>query len=155
MKHSHSMFLMATLLLTATSAAAIELQPGEWQTTETGTEDGKPAAPEVEKECMSAEEARDATNVVKQMKDQMQKDAGQCQVFDVNQSGETVAFVMKCGDPKMMTFDISGTFTFVSATRYTGAMKSAVTMGGKVMTTDKKVEAVRLGDCKPAPAKKR
>ncbi|MBV9348098.1 MAG: DUF3617 family protein [Pseudolabrys sp.] len=137
------------------ACAAITLQPGEWQETTTGLEDGKPVAPEVEKSCMTPEEARDATNVVKQMKDQMQKDAGQCQKFEANENGNSVTFALKCGVPQQMSFDISGVFTFISATRYTGSMKSAVAFGGRTMTQDKKIEAVRIGECRPGQSKKR
>lgn len=142
-------------LLAPRAHAAITLQPGEWQETTTGTEDGKPVPSEVEKSCMTAEEARDATNVVKQMKDQMQKDTGQCQKFDARETGNSVTFAIKCGDGKQFLFDISGTYTFVSATRYTGSMKSAVTMMGRTMTQDKKIEALRVGDCKPGQGKKK
>ncbi len=138
----------AFVLAASPSWAAIELQPGEWQTTETGTEDGKPVPPQVDTECMSGAEARDATNLVKEMRDQMQGQGAQCQTFDVKQSGETVSFVMKCGEPKQFFVDMTGTFTFVSATRYTGTMKSAVTMGNQTTTADKKIEAVRVGACK-------
>ncbi len=142
----------AGLLAAAPTHAAITLQPGEWQETATGTEDGKPVPPEVDKSCMTAEEARDATNIVKEMKEQMQKDAGACQKFEVRESGNSVVFAMRCGDAKQFLFDISGTYTFVSATRYSGTMKSAVTMMGKTMAQDKKIEAVRVGDCKPGTA---
>jgi len=143
-----SMIAAALVLAASPSFAAIELQPGEWQTTETGTEDGKPVEPEVEKDCMSAAEARDATGLVKDMRDQMQGQGAQCKTFDVKQSGETVSFVMKCGEPKQFFFDMTGTFTLVSPTRYTGTMKTVVTMGNRTTTSDKKVEAVRVGACK-------
>ena len=128
--------------------AATSLQPGEWQTTETGTENGKPAKPEVEKSCMTAEEARDATNVVKQMKEQMQGHGGQCEKLDVQQNGNTVIYVMKCGMGQQFLIDMAGTFTFVSATRYTGTLKSTMKMGETTMSSDKKIEAMRVGDCK-------
>ncbi|MFN3657675.1 MAG: DUF3617 domain-containing protein [Pseudolabrys sp.] len=143
----------AGLLAAPSTHAAITLQPGEWQETATGTEDGKPVPPEVDKSCLTPEEARDATNIVKEMKDQMQKDAGTCQKFEVRESGNSVIFAMRCGDAKQFLFDISGTYTFVSATRYTGTMKSAITMMGKTMAQDKKIEAVRIGECKPGTAK--
>lgn len=143
-----SVLAAAFVLAASPSLAAIELQPGEWQTTETGTEDGKPMPPEVEKECMNATEARDATNLAKEMRDQMQGDGAQCQTFDVKQSGETVNFVMKCGDPKQFLVDMTGTFTLISPTRYIGAMKTAVTIGGQTTTSDTKIEAVRVGACK-------
>jgi hypothetical protein len=136
--------------------AAIELTPGEWQVTETGTENGQPVAPEVEKECMSATEARDAVNVVNEMKKQMTEGAGaQCQNVDVKQSGNTVTFVMKCGDPKQFSFDITGTYNFVSATRYTGTLTSDVRMAGQRMTSDKKIEAVHIGACPAGAGKKK
>jgi hypothetical protein len=140
--------LLASPWLASPCLAAIQLQPGEWQTTETGTEDGQPVPPQVEKDCLTAEESRDATNLVKQMRDQMQGQGAQCQTFDVKQSGDSVTFTMKCGVPKQFLVDMTGTFNFVSPTRYTGTMKSAVTMMGKTTTSDKKTEAVRLGECK-------
>lgn len=148
--------LIAALLMLGMGPvqAAITLQPGEWQSTESGTENGKPAKPETEKSCMTPDEARDAVNVVNQMKQQMQGQGGQCQKYDVQQNGNAVTFVMKCGMGQQFLMEISGTFTFVSATRYTGAIKSAVKMGGATMTTDKTIEAVRLGDCKPGSKKK-
>lgn len=145
----------AGLIAAAPARAVITLQPGEWQETATGTEDGKPVAPEVEKSCMTPAEARDATNVVKQMKDQMQKDAGQCQKFEARESGNSVIFAFVCGDAKQFLFNISGAYTFVSGTRYTGTMKSAITMMGKTMTQDKKIEAVRVGDCRPGQGRKK
>jgi hypothetical protein len=136
--------------------AAIELQPGEWQVTETGTENGQPVAPQVEKECMTADEARDAVNVVNEMKKQMTEGAGaQCQNVDVKQNGNTVTFVMKCGDPKQFLFDIAATYNFVSATRYTGTLKSDVRMAGQRMTSDKTIEAVRVGACPAGAGKKK
>lgn len=130
------------------SYAAISLQPGEWQSTETGTENGAPIKPEIEKSCMSADEARDATNVVNQMKEQMQEQGSQCEKFDVQQNGNSVTFAMKCGMGQQFLMDMSGTFTFVSATKYTGALKSSIKMGSISSVTDKKIEAVRIGDCK-------
>lgn len=141
-------FAAAFVLVASPGLAAIQLQPGEWQTTETGTEDGQPVPAQVDKECMNATDARDATNVVKQMRDQMQGQGAQCQTFDVDQSGETVSFTMKCGQQPQFFIDMTGTFTFVSSTRYSGTMKSAVTMMGKTSTGDKKIEAVRVGECK-------
>jgi len=140
-------------LLAVPAHGAITLQPGEWQETTTGTEDGKPVPPEVEKTCMSPEEAKDP---VKQMQE-MLKDpsAGECKKLDVKENGNNVSFVMSCGDPKMLAFEITANFTFISATRYTGTMKAATSMGGKTMTQDKKIEAVRIGDCNPAAQKKK
>jgi hypothetical protein len=99
---------------------------------------------------MTPEEARDATNVVNEMKKQMQGQDAQCQIFDVKQNGESVTFTMKCGVPQQFMFDISGVFNFVSSTRYTGMMKSAVTLGGKTTTTAKKSRRFALARASPA-----
>ena len=133
--------------------AAMSLQPGEWQETTTGTEDGKAVPPEVEKSCMTPEEASDP---VKQLTEMMKDpSAGECQKVEVVPAGNAVTIALKCGDPKMMALEITGSFTFISATRYTGTMKSSVSMGGKVMTQDKKIDVVRIGECKPDAAKKK
>ena len=135
----------ALLALATPAYAAINLQPGEWQETETGTEDGKPVRAEVNSSCMTPEEAKDPVKQMAVIKDQS---AGHCEKLDVRESGNVVTLVMKCGDPKQYSIDIVGTFTFVSATRYTGTMKSTVVLGGKTMTQDKKIDAVRVGECK-------
>ena len=148
-KMIHACALAALISFGVSQAnAAIELQPGMWKTTETGTEDGKPAKPEVEESCMTPQEARDAKNVVAELRKQAQASGGQCQRYDVNESGNTVTFVMRCGMAQQFMMDISGTFNFVSATRYTGTLKSAITLGGKTTTSDKKIDAVRVGDCR-------
>ena len=142
------------VMFIVSAGAAIQLQPGEWRTTETGTEDGKQVAPEVETDCMSADEARDAAGMVKVMKEQVTGQGAQCETFEVKQSGETVTFTMNCGVPQQFLMNMSGTYTFVSPTRYTGTIKSEVAFGGHKATSDKKIEAVRVGECKPGAAKK-
>lgn len=139
---------LVLLIGTAPSNAGITPQPGEWQSTETGMEDGKPAKPEIEKSCLTAAEARDATNVVKKMKEQMQGSGSHCEKVNIQESGNAVIFVMKCGMGQQFSIDMSGTFTFVSPTRYTGAVKSSIKMGDTTATSDKKIDAVRIGDCK-------
>jgi hypothetical protein len=144
-------FLVAAFLLIFggnPSHAAVTLQAGEWQSTETGIENGKPAKPEIEKSCMTPEEARDAANLVNQMKKEMQAQGSQCEKLDVRQSGNDVSFAFKCGMGQQFIIDIAGTFTLLSATRYAGTLKSTVKMGANTMTSDKKIEAVRVGDCK-------
>ncbi len=137
--------LLASFLLFATPAfAAIELTPGNWQDTETGTEDGKPVPPEVTTDCMTPEEAKDPVKVLTAMKDQA---AGQCQKLDIKQAGNTVTFVMQCGDPKQMAFDIAATYTFNNPKHYSGTLKSTVILAGKKTTADKKVESKWIGAC--------
>jgi hypothetical protein len=134
---------------------ATQLQPGEWQTTETGTENGKPVPPKVEKECMTAEEARDATSLVNEMKKDITGQGAQCQTFDVKQNGDTVTYTLKCAMQKQFIFDISGTYTLQSPTRYSGRMKSEMTLLGQKTSSDKAIEAVHVGACPPGAGKKK
>jgi hypothetical protein len=135
---------IALLALLATpTLAAISLTPGNWQDTETGTEDGKPVAPQITKDCMTAEEAADPVKVLTAMKAGAEK----CDKLEVNQNGNVVTFVMRCGDPKQMSFDIQATYTFINARHYSGTFKSVVILAGKKTTADKKVDSVWLGAC--------
>jgi hypothetical protein len=129
--------LFAAALICAQPAfAAIELEPGMWQDTETGTENGQPAKPETTTDCMTAEEAKDPVKALLAMKDQS---AGQCKTLDVKQSGNTVSMVMQCGDPKQMLIDIAASYTFLDRKNYTGTMKSTVILAGQKTTSDKKI----------------
>lgn len=135
----------AGLLAAAPARAAIELDPGEWQDTETGTENGQPAKPEVTTDCIKPEDAKDPVKALTAMKDQQ---AGQCKTVDVKQSGNTVSYVMQCGDPKQMSIDIAATYTFIDRRHYTGTLKSTVVLAGQKTTSDKKVESKWIGACK-------
>lgn len=131
------------LMASHPAIAAVELQPGNWQDTETGIEDGKPVPPEVTTDCMTPEEAKDPVKVLTAMKDQ----AGQCQKLDVRQSGNVVTFIMQCGDPNQMSIDMLATYTFIDARHYSGTLKSTVILAGKKTTADKKVESKWIGPC--------
>lgn len=144
---------VALALSLAPAVAATQLQPGEWQTTETGTENGQAVPPKVDKECIAESEARDATSLVNEMKKEITGQGVACQTADVQQSGDTVTYTLKCAMQQQFIFDISGTYTLQSATRYSGRMKSDITMMGQKATADKAVEAVRVGDCKPGAGK--
>ena len=137
--------LMTAAVLWAASAFAIELTPGNWQDTETGTEDGKPVPPEVSTDCMTPEEAKDPVKVLTAMKDQA---SGQCEKLEVKQTGNTVSFDMKCGDPRQMSMDMQATYTFISPKHYSGTLKSTVIFAGKKTTADKKVDSIWVGACK-------
>jgi hypothetical protein len=120
--------------------AAIELDPGTWQDTETGSENGKAAKPEVSTDCMTAEDARDPMKALAKMKEG--PGADQCKTLDVQQNGNVVSLKMKCGDAKQgMTMEMSGTFTFIDRRHYTTSMKTAISFGGQTMTSDKQVES--------------
>ena len=139
------MFAFALLFLLAGKpvCAAIQLEPGNWQDTETGTEDGKPVPPQITKDCMSPEEAADPVKVLTAMKDQ----AGQCRKLEVKQVGNTINFEMQCGDPRQMSFDIAATYTFHGPKHYSGTLKSVVMLAGKKTSADKKVDSIWIGRC--------
>ena len=132
------------LALAGPARAAIQLEPGNWQDTETGEEDGKPVAPQVTTDCMTPEEASDPVKVLTAMKD----NAGQCAKLEIKQTGNIVSFVMQCGDPKQMAMDMQATYTFVGAKHYTGTLKSTVVIAGKTTTANKQVDSVWVGACK-------
>ncbi len=141
---------VALLLFAASPVRAVELEPGQWQDTETGEEDGQPVKPEITSDCMSPEEAKDPVKQLSVLKD----DNGQCKKLDIKESGNTVSVVMLCGDPKEMLIDLTGTYTFVDRKHYTGAMKSIITIAGKTATANKTVDSKWLGPCKAGPADK-
>jgi len=126
------------LLLAPAARAAIELEPGLWQDSETGTENSEPAKPEVTTDCMTAEDARDP---VKSLAKMQAEGAGQCKTFDVKQNGNVVSLTMTCGDDKQGGLELSGTFTFIDRKHYTSSVKSTVSFGGQKMTADKKIES--------------
>ena len=145
--HAHVLFaasILTALAWAAPAKAAIELEAGLWQTTETGTEDGEPAEPEVSNDCMSAEDAKDPVKSLTKLKDQS---AGKCQTLDLKQSGNSVSFNFQCGDRKQMSFDMAASYTFVDRKNYTGTMKSAVVFGGQKTTADKKIVSKWIGAC--------
>jgi Protein of unknown function (DUF3617) len=124
--------------------AAIELDPGQWQDTETGEEDGKPAKAEVTTECMTPEEAKDPVKSLSVMKDS----SGQCKKLEIKEKGNVVSIEMQCGDPKEMSIDLTGTYTFLDRRHYTGTMNSVVILAGKKTTANKTVDSKWIGACK-------
>jgi hypothetical protein len=132
------------LAFAAPARAAIQLEPGNWQDTETGEEDGKAVPPQVSTDCMTPEEAIDPVKVLTAMKDT----AGQCAKLEIKQTGNVVTFVMQCGDPKQMAMDMQATYTFVTPKHYTGTLKSTVVIAGKTTTANKQVDSVWVGACK-------
>jgi len=147
MPKSPCLILSLSILLiafTAPARAAIELDPGMWQDTETGEEDGKTVAPQVTSDCMTPEEAKDPVKSLSVMKD----NTGQCKKLDVKQSGNSVSIVMLCGDPKEMSIDLTGTYTFLDKRHYTGSMKSVIIIAGKKTTANKTADSKWIGACK-------
>jgi Protein of unknown function (DUF3617) len=131
--------LAATWML-ITPAAAYEFEPGQWQETATGTEDGKPAPPEDNKRCISEAEASDAMKALKveEMK------SGDCQTSDVEESGDTLTVKFRC---KQAYINLDATYKFGSRKSFTGQMKMSMAMFGKSATMERTIVGKWLGSC--------
>ena len=135
---------VAPAVVAATAAfAAVELQPGQWQEIETGTENGKPAKTETTTSCMSADEAKDPLKGM--VFDKQAKDA--CKTLEAKRTGGGISFRMQCKG-EGFDMDIAAEMTFHTPQSYTGVIKSSVKMGATTVVSDKKVEAKRIGECK-------
>lgn len=126
----------AVWLFAVPAFAAVELEPGLWQDTESGTENGKPAKTEVSTTCLSPEEAKNPVKSI--MKDAEGKT---CEKLEAKENGNVVTVVMRCGDAKEMRIEIDMVINFQSSRAYTGKMKSLVVFAGQKMTTDKTIES--------------
>ncbi len=135
----HAAVLAAALLMAALPArAAMQIEPGEWQDTETGTEDGKPVPPEVTTGCMTTDDAKDVVKALTRL----QETAGKkCKAMHVKDNGNTLSFDMECGDATTMLIAVSMNLTFENARHYTGTIKSNVVYGGKAITSDKQLDS--------------
>ena len=131
--------LAAVLLIAAMPArAAMQLEPGEWQDTETGTEDGKPVPPEVATGCMTADDAKDVAKALTRL----QETAGKkCKAMHVKDNGNTLSFDMECGDATTMLIAVTMNLTFENSRHYTGTIKSNVAYGGKTIASDKQLDS--------------
>jgi len=133
------LMLVTTVYLTVAipARAGHELEPGQWQLTETGTENGKPAKSEVSSDCLSPEDARDPVKTI--LKD---TEGQQCEARNVKENGNTVVVELKCGDPKEMWMGLDMTINFQNARHYSGTMKSLVIVQGKKIVSEKTMDAV-------------
>jgi hypothetical protein len=133
----------ACLLAALPARAAVQPQPGLWQETETGTENGRPAKPQTTKSCMTEAEAKDPTKGMVFDKE-MQK---HCKTLDVKRSGNDLSFRMECSQ-QGFAMNIVTAFHLLTPQHYSGTLKSSIKMGSMTMTSDKKLDAVRIGACK-------
>ena len=125
-----------SLMAALPARAAHELDPGLWQLTETGLQDGKLAKPEVSSDCLSPEEARDPLKTI--LKD---TEGQKCETLKVAENGNTAVVEMKCGDPRQTWMGIDMTINFESARHYSGTIKSLVIFGGQRVASEKTIDA--------------
>ncbi len=132
-------FIAAGCFATLPARAAIDLDPGMWQDTDTGDVNGAPSPPKVSTDCVKPE---DAKNPVKAARASMKDfDAKQCSKYDVKESGNTVLLDLKCGDPKEGAIEVSVIWTIVDARHTTSVAKSVMAFGGQTITSNVKTES--------------
>ncbi len=135
----------AGILAAPTLCAALEIEPGQWELSETSDVDGKPGKPELSTDCVTREDARDPVKALTSM----QNDArAKCNVDDIKQAGNLVSFAMTCGDESLGTIRMMASFTFESARHYTGRLQTVMSVGGQKMTSNMTVDAKWIGACK-------
>ena len=137
--------VLAFLLAMPAAGAKTVLDPGLWQDTETGTENGQPAKPQVTTDCMSAEDAEDPEKALTAMK---QNAGQQCSKMEVHRSGNGFSIDMRCGDPKQFSIDMVATYTIHDRRHYSANIKSTVVFGGRKIASDKQVDSKWIGACK-------
>jgi Protein of unknown function (DUF3617) len=137
--------VMALTLAVAAADAKTVLDPGLWQDTETGTENGQPVKPQVTTDCMSAKDAEDPEKALTEMKNS----AGQqCSKMEVHRSGNSFSIDMRCGDSKQFSMDMAASYTIHDRRHYSARIKSTVILGGRKIPSDKQVESKWIGVCK-------
>ncbi|HET7848000.1 MAG TPA: DUF3617 family protein [Pseudolabrys sp.] len=139
----HDSFRALALIVAVGSMAALparaasQLEPGLWQDTETGWDNGKPTRPEGNTTCLSPDEARDPIRTI--LKD---TEGQKCDVRNVKENGSTVTVELKCGDPKEMRMEIDMTINFISTRHYSGTMKSLVIYRGQKSVSQATIDSV-------------
>jgi len=147
MRKISSPMLLALLVFAGTGivrpAHALDVEPGLWQDTETGEVNGKAMPPKVSTECVSPQDAKDIGKRAQQeLQTSMKEQKQQCSKLSVKESGNTILFEMKCGDPKQGALDVTSVITIQSPQHTTNVTKSAMSFMGQTMvsnmTTDSK-----------------
>lgn len=135
--------LIAALLSTAPPArASNDIQPGLWQDTETGDVNGKPMPPKVSTDCVSPADAKDiAKRAQAEMQKSMKEQAQQCSQLAVKETGNTILFEMKCGDPKQGAIDVTAVITVESPQRTTNVTKSTMSFMGQKMVSNMRTDS--------------
>ncbi len=136
---------LALVLLAPPRAAATELDPGQWQGTESGTENGQPAAPETSTACITKADSRDLVKTLTALKEV----AGQkCTTVDLHDTGKMLSFQIECGTPDKLSIFVDVKLAFENARHYSGTIKSSMSFAGKTTSSDKQIDSRWIGPCK-------
>ncbi len=125
-------------------AGAVEVEPGEWRLTESGTDNGKPMS-EVSTVCLTPEEAKNPIKALAIEKDMK----GQCRTYEIEPTPAGSTLRVDCGNPREIALNATASFTFADRRRYSVSMKGTVTMMGTTVTLDRRIEALWVAsECK-------
>ncbi|MEJ2374434.1 MAG: DUF3617 family protein [Pseudolabrys sp.] len=133
--------VLALVLAAVPARAGIKLDPGTWQQVETGTEDGKPAEPVTDTDCLTPGQARDPIKALSALKDIGSLIGQYCQTMQVHQDDNAVSVDLACGDEKANYVAVKLDFKIHDARHYTGTIKSTFVFKGRKTTSDKAIEA--------------
>lgn len=131
------------LLSAAPARAAVNLEPGMWQVTETGDENGQLLKPVVASDCITAEDAKEPFKALTAMKN----GGAQCKKLEIKEIGNVVSVDLQCGDGKETSVEMSGTYTFLDQRHYNGTIKSTTVVGRKKTVANKAVDMKWIGAC--------
>ena len=134
-----------TILAVPAYCAALEIEPGQWESSATSDVDGKPSQPELSTDCVTAEDARDPVKALTGMQNDSR---AKCKVGEVKQAGNVVSFAMTCGDESLGSIRMAASFTFENARHYTGRLQTVMSVSGQLMTSNMAVDAKWIGACK-------
>jgi hypothetical protein len=135
----HARLRAAALVLAVSSvvapALASELEPGTWEDTETGTENGRPIKPRVSTECMTREEAKEP---LKELIAGLQAAHAECAKAQIKSSGNTAQVTIVCGQSKDSRVDIAFTVQFIDRKNTVSTNKSTIVLGGQKTVSELK-----------------
>ncbi|HZD91193.1 MAG TPA: DUF3617 family protein [Pseudolabrys sp.] len=138
--------MLALLAAVPAARAATVIEPGLWQDTETGTENGSPVKPRVETGCISAKDAEDPSRQLMAM--QKAESARHCRKMEVHRSAQSFSIDMSCGDPRQFAMDMVASFMILDRKHYSGHVKTSVVLGGHKSESDKQIDSKWIGVCK-------
>jgi hypothetical protein len=139
---AYALFVAVSLPAAAPARAEVQLQPGLWQETETGSENNQPAKSETSTRCMTAEEAAQPSKAVV-FNETLRK---YCKALDYKRTEDNLTLRLQCGS-QGFTVNIGATFTFHSPQHYSGLMKVAIQVATMKFSADKTIDAKRIGEC--------
>jgi len=124
--------IICGLCLAASPAAALDIQPGLWQDTQTGEVNGKEMPRKVSTNCVAPAQAKDVVARAQAgLQNSMKAQAQKCSKLDIRRHDNVITFEMKCGDAEQGTVDATTVITIESPRHTTNVAKSAIDFAGQ------------------------